>query len=210
MARVFLILLVSFILAAPTAVLAHKSHSENQGKSHLVAKFESDDEDDEDEDEIKAQSKAQSDNKFEIKGMITAVSGNSFVINGQTVNINPQVTGEFEQKGLLETGVMAKVEGQVVDGQLFAEEVKIIGQGQGRFKFEIKGLGTLFSLPTPTPSPTPPAEETTPSPTPTPSPSPEVGAAATTMANIQVKAVGPLDQVVGFIESILNFLKGLV
>lgn len=74
--------------------------------------------------------------RFNIKGEITAVAGNNFVVSGQTIFIDPSQVKEFEQKGILTVGERVKVEGIIKNGVKFAQEINVIGTGQGRFKFE--------------------------------------------------------------------------
>jgi len=159
------------------------SHNENRGNS---------------QDEINIEVE---DSKFEIRGEITAVSTNSFAISGQTINIDPSKVSKFKQKGILEVGNNAKVEGVVIDGSNFAQSIKLIGTGQGRFKFEIRGLTSTDSddsEDSETPSASPGASPLV---SPSPSVSPNV--------KVKIKANGPLDQVVTFLQQILGFLTNL-
>lgn len=147
----------------------------------------------------------QSDDEFEIRGEISSVSTNSFVIAGQTVNIDPSKVEKFKLKGILEAGNSAKVEGVVVDDVKYAKEIKLIGTGQGRFKFEINGV-TFSSSPSPSVSATPSASpDVSPSPdtSPSPSPTPEVS------ASVKIKAVGPVDKVISFLQQVLGFLGNI-
>lgn len=157
-----------------------KDSNSDNGTSHIKLKLEVDD------------------GEFDVRGQITSVSGNSFVIGGQTIEIDPSKVDKFKQKGILAEGNMAKVEGIIIGGDKFAEKISLIGTGQGRFKFEISGL-TFIASPTPSIDPS-----ATPSASPDVSPSPTVSA----NAKVKIKAVGPIDQVLSFLGQILGFLTG--
>lgn len=62
---------------------------------------------------------------FEIRGQVTAMSGNTFTVAGLSVTSDPTMVTRFEQKGTLAVGSMVKVEGIVRSGTLFAEEIKV-------------------------------------------------------------------------------------
>lgn len=147
------------------------------------------------------------DSEFEVMGEITSVGGSSFVIAGQIVNVDPSKVEKFKQKGILEVGNKAKVEGIIVGDDKFAEEIKLIGTGQGRFKFEIRGLTFLVS-PSPTPSGTPSASPDV-SPSPNASPSPSPSPSVSSNVKVKIKAIGPIDQVIAFLNQILSFLTGI-
>lgn len=117
--------------------------------------------------------------KFEIRGEITAIAGNNFVVSSQTIFIDPTQVKEFEQKGVLAIGKRVKVEGIVKNGVNFAQEINVIGTGQGRFKFESenKSLAT--------------------------------GTTTASNVQVKIKAEGPIQQVRTFLEQILNLLKSL-
>lgn len=140
--------------------------------------------------------------EFEIRGEITSVSGNIFMVMGQTINIDPSKVNEFKQKGLIQTGKMVKVEGIIQGGAKFATEINVIGTGQGRFKFEVEGL-ELTTTPTGIITPTPTGTIT---PTPTGTQSAEISS----NANVKVKAKGPIEDVLEFLKQITAFLQGLI
>ncbi|MFZ5932543.1 MAG: DUF5666 domain-containing protein [Patescibacteria group bacterium] len=169
-------------------------------------------------------------NEFEIKGEIESVGENSFVVNGQTILIDITQVGKFKQKGILKVGVMVKVEGVIINGNYYAAEIMTIGTGQGRFQIIIKELFPhckpirrpwifrwqrcvkgLFTPSSPFPSPTPSASPT-PESTPTVSPSPSVSPTptATPIVEVKVKAVGPIELVISFLEQVLAYLQGLI
>lgn len=215
MKKLLPILTLAFILTAtPVFASQGKNSHKNDNESRFELKIRGDHQDNdrghnnknsEDEDEDN-KTKIEIDNsEFEVRGEITSVSANSFVIAGQTINIDPLKVSEFEQKGILAVGNSAKVEGIIVDGDKFAEEIKLIGTGQGRFKFEIRGL-TISASPTPgaTPSASPDA-----SPQASVSPSPSSSPSVSSDIRVKIKANGPLDQVVAFLQQILGFLTGL-
>lgn len=94
-------------------------------------------EDDEDEFEIKVEDADEGD-KFETAGAIASISENTFVVAGETITIDISKVKEFKQKGILAVGNSVKVEGVVVDGQKFAQEIKVFGQSGKNIKIEIK------------------------------------------------------------------------
>lgn len=94
-------------------------------------------EDDEDEFKIEVEDADEGD-KFEIAGAIASISGNTFVVAGETITIDISKVKEFNQKGILSAGNSVKVEGVVVDGQKFAQEIKVFGQSGKNIKIEIK------------------------------------------------------------------------
>ncbi len=94
-------------------------------------------EDDEDEFEIEIEDADEGD-EFEIAGTIASISGTSFVVSGQTITIDISKVEKFEQKGILSVGNSVKVEGVIVDGQKFAQEIKVFGTGGKNIKVEIK------------------------------------------------------------------------
>lgn len=100
-----------------------------------VAELEA--EDDEDEFEIEVED-ADEGSEFELAGTISSISDDSFVVGGQTITIDISKVEEFEQKGILSVGNSVKVEGIIVDGQKFAEEIKVFGLGGKNLKIEIK------------------------------------------------------------------------
>ena len=204
MRKILILALTAFVLFSPAVVFAHKD--KHEGSSKFEVKIESEDDE---EDEFNLGIGGQS---FQIRGEISLISGNSFTILDQTIVVDPSAVSEFKQKGILKVGNTVKVEGKIVNGTKYAEEIMVIGTGQGRFKFEIKGF-TLpaQSSPSPSPSPNPspsPISDISESPSPSPSPSPS----ATPSANVSVKikASGPVDQVIEFISQILSFLENLI
>jgi len=63
------------------------------------------------------------DGEFEIRGMVTDIFENSFIVSGILINIDPFMVEEFEQKEDLMIGENVKVEGIMIDDMLFAEEI---------------------------------------------------------------------------------------
>ena len=202
MRKTLILLLAALALFSPTAIFAHKD--KHAGSSKFEVKIESEDDE---EDEFNLGIGGQ---RFQIRGEISLISGNSFTILDQTIVVDPSAVSEFKQKGILKVGNTAKVEGKIINGTKYAKEIKIIGQGQGRFKFEIKSIALpAQSSPSPSPSPSSsPTSDISESPSPSPSPSPS----ATPSANVSVKikASGPVDQVIEFISQILSFLETLI
>src|SRR3990167_6794764 len=152
-----------------------------ESKSNFQVKIESEDDEDENANfELGGAS-------FEIRGEISSISGNSFTILDQTIVVDPSQVSEFKQKGILKVGNMAKVEGKIINGTKYAKEIKVIGTGQGQFKFEIDA-----------------------SPSASPSPSPEPTATPSANVAVKIKASGPVDQVIEFLNQILSFLENLI
>lgn len=118
--------------------------------------------------------------EFEIDGIISSISGNSFVLSGQTILIDPSQVREFEQKGVLAVGQRVKVEGIVKNGMNFAQEINVIGTGQGRFQFKVEEK---------------PAG---------------VGVTATPSLAVKVQTQGAVQEVSSFLQQVLNFLKSFV
>ncbi|OGD97477.1 hypothetical protein A3H87_04845 [Candidatus Curtissbacteria bacterium RIFCSPLOWO2_02_FULL_42_37] len=176
------------LLLLASAVYAHGDNS-GPGRGN-EARFElrvDDDDDQAQKFEIEGQ-------RFEIAGIVSSFSGNTIVVLGQTIMIDPSMVFEFEQKGIINVGDFVKVEGIINDGRKFAREIKVLGEGQGRFKFEVQGVNIQAS-PSPSASPTPGV-------------SPFPSASPTANVQVEVKANGPVDQVVAFLEQILDFLIG--
>ena len=196
-----------FLLLTPTLIFAS---NDKNGNGNNRSRFELKVENEQDDDENHARFEIGT-QEFKISGEISSISANTFVILGQTITIDPSQISQFEQKGILKVGNVAKVEGVIVGSTKFAKEIKVIGTGQGRFKFEIEGLSLPSSNPSPTPSvsPQPSASpEATSSASPPPSPSPEATQSAD--VSVKIKAQGPIDQVVAFLEQVLSILKNLV
>lgn len=195
-----------FLLLLPTLTFAHENKNGNgNNRSRFELKVENEQDD---ENHTRFEIGTQ---EFKISGEISSISANTFVILGQTITIDPSQVSQFKQKGILKVGNVAKVEGVIVGSTKFAKEIKVIGTGQGRFKFEIEGLSLPSSNPSPTPSvsPQPSASpEATSSASPPPSPSPEATQSAD--VSVKIKAQGPIDQVVAFLEQVLSILKNLV
>lgn len=149
------ILLLSFLLTVPSvSTLAKEGSDGKSGRNGDQVKIASEDEDDEDEDidhdiaELEAEDDedefeieiedADEGSEFEIAGTITSISGNTFAVGGETITIDISKVEEFEQKGILTVGNSVKVEGIIVDGQKFAQEIKVFGVGGKNLKIEIK------------------------------------------------------------------------
>ncbi len=130
-------------------------------------------------------------NEFKVSGEISAVADDSsnFTVNEQIIYVDPAKVGEFKQKGILAVGQNVKVEGVIIDSKMYAEDINVIGTGQGRFKIEIENGESS-------------------SPSPLPSGSPTATATPTTLGGqIQVKAVGTMEQIIAFLKQILNFFN---
>ncbi len=104
-----------------------------------VNELEAGDNEDEFEIKIEATPKIEiKDNKFETTGVISSISGNSFVVGDQTITIDISQVKKFEQKGILTVGKTVKVEGVIVNGTKFAKEIKVFEIGGQEVKIEIK------------------------------------------------------------------------
>ncbi|MBI2074905.1 MAG: hypothetical protein HYT83_03670 [Candidatus Levybacteria bacterium] len=118
--------------------------SENKGKNEVKIenKVENEVEDEEVEDEaeeVQEQARVRIEaDRFEVRGTITSISDSTIAVADQTINIDPTQVDEFKQRGLLNVGDFAKVEGIIVNGTKFAREIKVIGEGQGRVQFELR------------------------------------------------------------------------
>ena len=104
--------------------------------------------------------------KVMIRGTISSIGINAFVIDEHTIYIDPVKTGSFRQLGTIETGAHAEVKARRVEDVLYAEQIVIVGTGQGktqivltannenrpavdadaRTSFQIKAKGTLDQL----------------------------------------------------------------
>lgn len=123
-------------------------------------------------------------NRFEVKGKITSVTDSTFIVAGQTITIDPAMVNQFKQKGVLQIGSFVKVEGKVVNGTKFAQEIRVESSTQTTI----------------TPSITTTPEPTT-SLTPTLSP--------TTTQTIELKARGPIKELTTLLNQILSLLKNI-
>lgn len=146
------ILLLSFLLTIPSVSALAKeggdSDNDNRGSGKFEVKDEKpefdeddidelEDEDDEDEFEIEIEDVDEG-GEFEIAGTISSISGNAFAVGGETITIDISKVAKFEQKGILAVGNSVKVEGIIVGGQKFAQEIKVFGMGGKNVKIEIK------------------------------------------------------------------------
>ena len=127
-----------FIIMASSIVSASAHDKENRGGNDGNQRFElkirnevKDEREIENEIENKLEVNGQ---EFEIRGEISAVSGNTFVVLGQTITVDPSKVNEFKQKGILEVGKRVKAEGVIQGGTKFAREIKVIGTGLIRRK----------------------------------------------------------------------------
>lgn len=95
----------------------------------------------EDDAKAKQEEKKEDENKeseFKIDGVVAAlnVSESSFVINGKTIFINTSKVSKFHQLGILAVGALVKVKGVIIDNELYAESINVVGTGQGRFQIK--------------------------------------------------------------------------
>lgn len=120
----FLALLV--FLQARAVLADENSNKKDQVEINSIMNgcHEEDLENDEDNDENKTKTIINK-KEFKIKGQISSLGTNSFIINGQTIKIDPLITKQVEQKGILAIGLFAKVEGRVINDILYAKEIEI-------------------------------------------------------------------------------------
>lgn len=94
-------------------------------------------------------------NEFEIRGEITKIEKDNFVVASQTIFVDPNLVGEFEQKGTLKVGKKVEVKGVIIDGKNFArgikvfednEEIEIEVKNVPEAKVEIKARGLVEQL----------------------------------------------------------------
>ena len=114
----------------------NENRGENNGRQRFELKIENKIED---EDEVEVENEVENKlevngQEFEVRGEISAVSGNTFVVLGQTITVDPSKVNEFKQKGILEVGKRVKAEGVIQGGTKFAREIKVIGTGLIRRK----------------------------------------------------------------------------
>lgn len=226
--KIFILIAVVVLLSSTPVAFASNSnseHSEGKRSEKSEVQFESHENEghDENENEQFEHSKRsensfklkEDENEFEITGEITAFSGTSVTVLGQDLIIDPSKVTGYSQKGIIEVGKVAKVEGVIIDGTKYVKKIMIIGTGQGRFQFKVNGqLVNLTPSPTSTPSVTP-SLSPSPSATPSVSPSPTTEPTSTPSSNlsdynVKVKANGPLDSITQFFEQILAFFQGLI
>lgn len=81
--------------------------------------------------------------RFEIRGMISAIGTDNFTIAGNIIFIDPGLVKEFEQKGTLKVSEQAKVEGKIIDNRKIAEEIKVFGNQQ-EVNIKIKQIPQQF------------------------------------------------------------------
>lgn len=124
-------------------------------------------------------SDADTNQKFKIDGMISAMSGNNFVVSGQTIFIDSSQVESFNQKGILATGERVLVSGIIKNGVKFAESINAIGTGQGRFQLKTEDNNL------------------------------SIGSSASPNIHINVQTEGSVKSAETFLEQILAWLKGV-
>lgn len=179
----------------------NRGPGDHEGKSEAKIEIKIENEEDEDEDEAGEKNNQKikieiNKNRFEIRGIVSGVTVDSFMINGQLIKIDPSISGRVEIKGVLANGAFVQTEGVVVNNMLFAQEIKI--------KNNIEVLPIPTSTPTPTVTPTP-FPLITPSVTASPTSTPP----SETKAFIKVKIKGAftLEQLASIFEGIINSIK---
>lgn len=192
--KLILPLIIMIMISAPLEAFAHEGNSGKKDRARLELKIENKVEDENEEGiENEAENKLEvNDQRFEIRGEISSISGNTFVVLGQTITVDSTRVNEFEQKGILQVGKTVAVEGIIENNTKFAREIKVLGIGQGRFRVEINNQATLLT----------PFLSVTPSATVTPS--------VFSNSRVEIKAKGSADVVAKFLDQILSFLKSLI
>lgn len=178
----------------------NRGQGNHEGKSEakIEIKIENEEEEDEPEEENNQKIKIEiNKNRFEIRGIASNVTVDSFMISGQLIKIDPSVSGKVEIKGALANGTFVQTEGVVVNNMLFAREIKV------KSNIEVASP-TPTSVPTPTVTPT-----TSPSITPSLTPSPTATAPSEIKAFIKVKIKGAftLEQLATIFEGIISLIK---
>lgn len=89
--------------------------------------------------------------EFMIKGVITASTSDSIIIDGKTINMDSSVTEKIKIVGKLEVGAYAMAKGEIIDSKYYAKTI-IVNQ---RNKKDIEndnqdGIATVSLTPTPT------------------------------------------------------------
>jgi len=81
--------------------------------------------------------------EIEIRGMITtAINGDSFAVDGQTLTLNAQTDYEGIAKAGLLLDVMVKVEGYYLNGDLIVEEVEVENESSNEVKNTVTSVTT--------------------------------------------------------------------
>ncbi len=98
--------------------------------------------------------------EFEMKGIASSVTADSFVLNEKTILIDPTITKKLLKKGTLENGSYVKVEGKVIDDKLYAVHIKVRSNqedDEDEASTSPTPTSTITSTPsiTETPAPTP-------------------------------------------------------
>lgn len=116
------ILALFLLIATPAIITAHGRHGEGGRNGERIEIRANEVEDEEAEVAVASATAA----TFEIRGQVTAISGNTFTVAGLSVTKDPTMVTRFEQEGTLAVNSMVKVEGVVRSGVLLAEEIKVL------------------------------------------------------------------------------------
>ncbi|OGY07805.1 MAG: hypothetical protein A2782_01535 [Candidatus Blackburnbacteria bacterium RIFCSPHIGHO2_01_FULL_43_15b] len=123
--KLFIFTIILSVLLLSTASLV-----EAKGGSGRGSEFRVDDEiENEIEDEMEQRVRIREDDRFDIRGTVNSISGNTVVIAGQTIVLDRNQVMRLRQRGTLATGQAARAKGVVQNGTLFAEEVRTINLG---------------------------------------------------------------------------------
>ncbi|MBI2031918.1 MAG: hypothetical protein HYT08_04870 [Candidatus Levybacteria bacterium] len=178
-----------------------KSHGPSNKSIENKQKIEIEIENDEGENEIEIENNQKikvqiNKNRFEIRGIVSDVGTSSFVINGQLINIDPAMVKNIHMRGLLVNGAFVQTEGVVLNGVLFAQNIKVKGN--------LQISPSITQTPSVTPNVTP---EITPTDTPTATPSVTPASESQISLNAKIKGIFTLDQLSVIFEGILNSIK---
>lgn len=103
-------------------------------------------------------------NKFMVKGVVSASSSSSLTINNQLINIDSSVTGHVKIVGNVKPGAYAMVQGIIQNSNFYANKI-VVNQRNKKEVEENDDNDEISQTPTATPTPT---LSPTLSPTPTP------------------------------------------
>lgn len=123
-------------------------------------------------------------NEFEIRGVITQISNNSFTVLGQNIVVDPSQVTEFRQRGILEVGQRVKVKGVIINNTNFAQEIRLDEEGEEEVRVEVRNVPTLAPSVTPTVTP---------------------GG-----SRVEIRARGPVESIRSLLQQIITMLNSLV
>ena len=151
------------------------------------------------QDRDKIQLRLGADNKFMIKGNITAYSSNQITIDNKVININSSVTGNIITAGTIQTGAYAMVQGIIQNSNYYATKIIVDQRNKG------ENNENVTTTPTITPNPTGTI-------TPTPTITLAVTPAATSEAALEESQQGGVNMgtILTSLENVLSYLRNFV